>query len=165
MSSGNISQEFIAFVESNRKLIYKVCRMYCRNDSMIKDVEQEILVQLWTAFPKYDNSYRPSTWIYRIALNTAISFYRREKKHNTNRIDTNSTVFQLVAADDNSELEEQIILLYRVMDDFAELDRALLLLYLDDNSYDDIAKVLGITVTNVATKINRLKQRLKRLMA
>ncbi len=164
MPSGNISQEFIAFVDSHRKLIYKVCRIYCRDNSQVKDVEQEILAQLWTAFPKYDNTYQPSTWIYRIALNTAISYYRREKKHRVNRVDADNTVFQLAAGEDNNELEEQIGQLYHIMDGFAALDRALLLLYLDDNSYEEIAKVLGITVTNVATKISRLKQRLRKLM-
>jgi len=164
MPSGNISQEFITFVDSHRKLIYKICRMYCRNDARINDVEQEILAQLWTAFPKYDDTYRPSTWIYRIALNTAISYYRREKKHSANHVDIDKTVFTLAAGEDNGELEEQIGQLYRVMDGFAELDKALLLLYLDDNSHEEIAKVLGITVTNVATKISRLKQRLRRLM-
>ena len=165
MPSGNISQEYIVFIDSHRKLIYKVCRMYCRNEARLKDVEQEILAQLWTAFPKYDHTCRPSTWIYRIALNTAISYYRREKKHSANRVDIDQTVFMLAAKEDNSELEEQIGQLYHVLDGFAELDRAILLLYLDDNSYEDIANVLGITVTNAATKISRLKQRLKRLMA
>jgi len=164
MPSGNISQEFIEFVDGYRKLIYKVCRMYCRNDARVKDVEQEILAQLWMVFPKYNGSCQPSTWIYRIALNTAISCYRREKKHSANRADVDQTVFQLPAGDENNELEEQIGRLYRVMDGFAELDKALLLLYLDDNSYEEIAKVLGITVTNVATKISRLKQRLKKIM-
>jgi RNA polymerase sigma-70 factor (ECF subfamily) len=164
MPSENISQEFVAFVDSHRKLIYKVCRIYCRDNNQVKDVEQEILAQLWTAFPKYDHTCRPGTWIYRIALNTAISYYRREKKHRVNRVDVDRTIFQLAAGEDNSELEEQIGRLYRVIDGFAELDRALLLLYLDDNPYGEMAKVLGITVTNVATKISRLKQRLRILM-
>ncbi len=164
MPPENVNKEFVAFVNSHRKLIYKVFRMYCRDHAQIGDVEQEVLAQLWMAFPKYNNAYQPSTWIYRIALNTAISYYRREKKHHINRVDIDQTVFQLTAEHDNSELEEQIGRLYRVMDDFPELDRALLLLYLDDRSYEEIAQVLGITVTNVATKISRLKQRLKRLM-
>ncbi len=164
MSSGNINQEFITFVDSYRKLIYKVCRIYCRDNAQTRDVEQEILAQLWMSFPKYNSAYRPSTWIYRIALNTAISYYRREKKHRTNHVEIDQSVFQLVAEQDNHELEEQIKQLYHVMEGFPELDRALLLLYLDDNSYEEIAQVLGITVTNVATKISRLKQRLKKLM-
>ncbi len=164
MAPENINKEFVAFINGHRKLVYKICRVYCRNNDQIKDVEQEILAQLWIAFPKYNNNYQPSTWIYRIALNTAISCYRREKKHHTNHVDVDQTVFQLAVTHEDNELEEQIGLLYRIMNDFAELDRALLLLYLDDNSYEEIAKVLGITVTNVATKINRLKQRLKKLM-
>ncbi len=164
MPSKNVNKEFAAFVNEHRKLIYKVCRMYCKDNEQINDVEQEILMQLWTAFPKYDNIYKPSTWIYRIALNTAISYYRREKKHRTNRADIDQSVFLLAEEHDRSETEEQIRRLYAFMEQFSELDKALLLLYLDDNSYEDIANVLGITVTNVATKISRLKQRLRLLM-
>ncbi len=164
MPVGSVNHKFVAFVNNHRKLIYKVCRIYCRDNAYIKDVEQEILAQLWTAFPQYNSTYQPSTWIYRIALNTAISFYRREKRHHVNRTDIDQSVFQLAIEQENSELEEQIRLLYRVLEDFPELDRALLLLYLDDHSYEEIASVLGITVTNVATKLSRLKQRLKHLL-
>jgi RNA polymerase sigma-70 factor (ECF subfamily) len=159
MPSGNISQEFITFVDSHRKLIYKVCRMYCRNDAQMKDVEQEILTQLWTVFPKYNHTFRASTWIYRIALNTAISYYRREKKHISRRTDIDQSVFLLADEYEPDDTEEKIRRLYELMEQFSELDRALLLLYLDENSYEDIARVLGITVTNVAAKISRLKLR------
>ena len=164
MPSSIISQEFIAFVDNHRKLIYKVCRMYCRNDALVKDVEQEILAQLWIAFPKYDNSTKPSTWIYRIALNTAISCYRRERKHSARQSDIDQSVFLMAEEHESDDTEEQIRRLYAFIEQFAELDRALLMLYLDENSYEDIAVVLGITVTNVATKISRLKQKLKKLM-
>ncbi len=130
----------------------------------MRDVEQEILAQLWTAFPKYDGIHQPSTWIYRIALNTAISYYRREKKHHTNRTGIDQIVFQLTVEQDNSELEEQIRQLYSAIEGLAEFDRALLLLYLDEHSYEEISGVLGITVTNVATKISRPKQRLRKLI-
>ena len=164
MPSQNISQEFIAFVNNHKKLIYKVCRMYCRDDSQIKDVGQEILAQLWTAFPKYKCGFKASTWVYRISLNTAISYYRREKKHHAHRADIDQSIFFLAEEHKSDDSEEQIRFLYNILAQFSELDRALLLLYLDENPYEDIAGVLGITVTNVATKISRLKQRLRKLM-
>ena len=164
MPSSIISQDFIEFVDNHRKLIYKICRMYCRNDALVKDVGQEILTQLWTAFPKYNNSTKPSTWIYRIALNTAISCYRREKKHRDRRADIDQSVFLMAEEYELDDTDEQIRRLYAFMEQFSELDKALLMLYLDENSYEDIAGILGITVTNVATKISRLKQRLKKLM-
>lgn len=153
--------EFVALVNEHRKLIYKICRMYCMDKDHIRDIEQEILAGLWTSFPRYDNRYKPSTWVYRIALNTAISYYRKEKKHRINHIAIDESVFSLSDKNDRADFDEQIQQLYGFMDGFSELDRALLLLYLDGNSYEDISGVLGITVTNTATKISRLKKKLK----
>ena len=164
MPSRIISQEFIEFVDNHRKLIYKVCRMYCRNNSLLKDVVQEILAQLWTAFPKYDNSTKSSTWIYRIVLNTAISCYRRDKKHRDRRTDIDQSVFLIAEEYESDDTDEQIRRIYAFMEQFSELDKALLMLYLEERAYEEIAGILGITVTNVATKISRLKQRLKKLM-
>jgi RNA polymerase sigma-70 factor (ECF subfamily) len=137
--------------------------MYAKKKDEICDVEQEVLMQLWKAFPRYDSTYKLSTWIYRIALNTAISYYRREKKHDCH-CNIENSVFQLAEHVDTSETDEQIKLMYRCIEEFNELDKALLLLYLDDNSYEEISNILGITVTNVATKVSRLKQRLKKQM-
>ena len=154
--------QFTELLEANRRMIFKVANTYCRNPADRDDLVQEIVTQVWRAFPRYDGVRKFSTWMYRIALNVAISSVRSSSfrgKHTVPLDETHrETAGQPVR---ESENEEQIRLLYKFIDKLDELNRALVLLYLDDCSYRDIAEILGITETNVATKINRLKQRLR----
>jgi RNA polymerase sigma factor (sigma-70 family) len=110
---------------------------------------------LWKSHGRYDNRFKLSTWIYRIALNVAISAYRREKKR-SERISPLQEIIIEPAAE-TEQPHPKIAILHRIIDQLDELNRALMILYLDDNSYRDIAGILGLTETNVATKINRLK--------
>ena len=114
---------------------------------------------------KYNNKYKLSTWMYRIALNTAISHYRANRKRKTNTFSINEDLFDLVDENESQELDSNVKLLYNFINGFDELNKALMILYLDNNSYKDIADVLGITETNVATKIGRIKQQLKKQFA
>lgn len=118
-------------------------------------------MQLWRSFPKYDTTRTFSTWMYRIALNVAISFVRTNslRERHTVALDATHDVEDSSAASADDERTE---LLYAFIDRLDALNRALLLLYLDDYSYRDIGGILGITETNVATKISRLKQRFAR---
>ena len=93
---------FISIIQDNQKLIFKICYSYCRNHENRKDLEQEILIQLWKSFKKYDGRVKISTWIYRIALNTAISFYRNDCKVNGNRLPINESIISLSDIDDDS---------------------------------------------------------------
>lgn len=161
MNSISDNRDFLELLEQHKRIIFKVCNSYCKDPESRKDLTQEIVIQLWKSFRKYDAQYKVSTWMYRIALNVAISFYRREKKHTTTSPLAEST---LAFADDSTasqETESNIIQLHHFIDQLDELHKALMILYLDNNSYKDISEVLGITETNVATKINRIKQRLK----
>jgi RNA polymerase sigma factor (sigma-70 family) len=152
--------QFAELLERHRGIVFKVAATYCRNPADREDVAQEIVTQLWRAFPTYDAARTFSTWMYRIALNVAISFVR------TNSVRARHTV----ALDETHDVEDPTIaeadetarLLYSFIDRLDALNRALLLLYLDEHSYRDIAAILGITETNVATKISRLKQRFAR---
>lgn len=154
-------ERFISVLKGNNKIIYKVCNFYCKSHEDRKDLAQEIIIQLWKSFEKYDVQYKLSTWIYRIALNTAISFYRNKKrKHNIYPLDEN--VIEII--DDNlqmQEVEAGIVLLQTFINQLDQFNKALMILYLDDNSYREIAEILGITETNVATKISRIKQKVK----
>lgn len=153
---------FINVLEDHKKIIYKVCNAYCKNADDRQDLIQEVIIQLWRSFERYNDQFKLSTWIYRIALNVSISFYRKESKrlNRTDRLDN----YIIDVADLNLEEEnknENLRLLQQFINELDELNRALMILYLDDNSYSEIAEILGISETNVATKINRVKQKLK----
>ncbi len=150
-------EQFIRIVDANRKLIYKVCVSFCPDPDDRKDLEQEILVRIWKGIEKFDGQAKISTWIYRLALNTAISFYRSEKRHGR-KVPVESALSLHDAPETrNSDIE----LLYRFIGELKELDKALMLLYLDDIKYAEIAVILGITPANVATKVSRIKKQLK----
>lgn len=154
-------EKFISVIRDNQKLIFKICYTYCKNSENRKDLEQEILLQLWKSFKKFDGRVKISTWIYRIALNTAISFYRNDCKTNDKTLLIDASIISLSNIEENSEFDENISILYRLIEKLNEFDKALILLYLDNNKYLDIADILGISETNVATKISRIKRILK----
>jgi len=157
-----LQDEFQKLIEEHKKILYKVCNSYCRNRDARDDLAQEIIVQLWRSFERFDKRYRFSTWMYRIALNVAISFYRSESTRTRLVI---SDEEQLVQAVDAPESEpEEIAMLYRFIDGLDPLNKALALLYLNGNTYTEIASVLGISETNAATKINRLKNKMRHEM-
>ena len=151
---------FVAQLDAHRRLLYKVAHIYGRAAADREDLSQEIVVQLWRAFPRFDPQQKFSTWMYRIALNVAISWQRRERTQTRHIVPAGEGVLEAAGAPDPVD-DEDVTLLYRCIGTFDELDRALLLLYLDGHSHQDISDVLGITATNVATKIGRLKNRLR----
>ena len=118
-------------------------------------------MQLWHSFSKFDGRVKISTWIYRIALNTAITYYRNDYKHINHKIKIDVSVISLPDSDDAFEQEDKVVMLYQFIGNLNEMDRALILLYLDNNKYKEIAEIIGISETNVATKINRIKKVLK----
>ena len=154
--------KFISIIQDNQRLIYKICYSYCSNPENRKDLQQEILMQLWNSFSKFDGRVKISTWIYKIALNTAINFYRNDCKHKNKKVLIEASIISLSNFEiTNSDQDENIVMLYKFIERLNEMDKALILLYLDDNKYMDIADILGISETNVATKISRIKKRLK----
>lgn len=153
-------EEFIEVIRNNRNLIYKVCNTYCQDETNRQDLEQEILMQLWISFQRFDGRVKITTWMYKIALNTAISFYRKDSKFKKNSAEVDISLIS-PENDDNNIKNERISLLYSFISELNDMDKALILLYLDDNKQKEIAEILGITETNVATKISRIKQSLK----
>lgn len=149
---------FLSVIEQHKGIIYKIANSYCRNTEDRKDLIQEVIFQLWRSFHRYNDQYKYSTWLYRITLNVAISFYRKDYKRNagTHELTTDIIVITEEPADTG-----QLQLLQRFINELPELDRAIMLLYLEEKSYKEIAEILGLTETNIATKINRIKQKLK----
>jgi RNA polymerase sigma-70 factor (ECF subfamily) len=157
---------FLVLLEEHRKILFKVANLYCRNPADFADVVQEMALQAWRSFDHYDQSRRFSTWLYRIALNVAISFYRGETRRSRTIVPADESVIEIAAQpSQTADLEDRLRLLRGFIDQLGELDKALVLLYLDGNPYDVIAEVLGISESNVGTRINRIKQKLQRTWA
>jgi len=153
--------QFLKLLDEHKKIVYKVASSYCRNPADRPDLEQEIVAQLWRSFDRYDEAYRFSTWMYRIALNVAISFYRTETRRSRDTVAAGDSLLE-IAAEGPEEPDENLQVLRELIAKLDELDRALVILYLDGNRYDTIAEILGISETNVGTKIGRIKQKLRR---
>ncbi|HEX7816975.1 sigma-70 family RNA polymerase sigma factor [Dyella sp.] len=161
MASRIDPQGFEARLREHRGLIVKVAGIYAGSREDRLDLEQEISVQLWRAFASYDErKAKFSTWLYRIALNVAISQVRRRR--DDGRVEPlEAHHLAGLASEVPEEPDERLVALYRFIGELDALQRALMLLYLEDRSYPDIADILGISETNVATKINRIKQKLR----
>lgn len=147
-------------ITENQGIIFKICNSYCNNPHEREDLAQEIMYQLLRSGDRYDNSYRFTTWMYRVALNVAISFYR---KNRNSKAQTSLTESHEQLTDDasNPELEKNILLLQQFINELKELDKALMILYLESKAYSEIAEIVGISETNVGTRISRIREKLK----
>ena len=155
--------DFSVIIETNKRLIYKIANAYCNDSEDRKDLFQEIVLQLWKAFPKYNPEFAISTWLYRIPLNVSISYYRQSNKRKIQTVSDNEYILE-IAETPNLETpqNEQLKQLRQFISELKELDKALILLYLEGNKQHTIADILGISKTNVATKIGRIKAQLKK---
>lgn len=157
--------KFVGLLEENRKIVYKVAATYTRNPADREDLAQEIVVQLWRSFDRFDEGYRFSTWMYRVALNVAISFYRRETRRSRSEVSAENAVLEVASlASEPKEMDDDIQFLRQLIEQLDELDRAVIILYLDGHPHSTISEILGISETNVGTKISRIKQKLRRDM-
>ncbi|MEP6809926.1 MAG: sigma-70 family RNA polymerase sigma factor [Chthoniobacterales bacterium] len=164
MKSAPVAQPaFLDLLNQHAGIVHKVAASYSSSQADRHDLTQEIMLQLWKAYPRYAPERPFSTWMYRIALNVAISFLRSNTRPVRQTIPLEEIETEI--ADSTSaipEENERVVLLQKVIAALDPLNRALLLLFLDDHSYREIAAILGLTETNVATKLNRLKQRVRR---
>ena len=145
--------DFIELVQANRKIIYKICHIYCPDKQDHPDLEQEIYLQLWRSRKRYDGRVKLSTWLYRVALNTAISFYHRNMRHKNLSMSSP----EKVAGSYSYEQDDQQQILDCFINELTGLDKALILLFLEGKKYKEIAEVLGITSSNVSSRIFRIK--------
>lgn len=163
MSKPAVEDTFVALLEEHKRILYKIAASYCRNPADRQDLVQEMVVALWTSFGRYDDRCRFSTWMYRIALNVAISFVRSEVRRTRHTVPARESVLEIAAASESAAPDDEFRLFQSLIQHLGELDRALLILYLDENRYDTIAEILGISETNVGTKLSRIKQKLRTL--
>lgn len=159
MMRADLAAQFETQINEHRRILYKICNVYCPNPDDREDLAQEILAQLWHSYESFDGRCLFSTWMYRVALNTAITFTRREFTRKRYVISVEEKLLASVPAREKDSAE--LRMLYDLIDGLDPLNKAMVLLYLDGNSYQEISDVLGITSTNVATKLNRLKENLR----
>jgi RNA polymerase sigma factor (sigma-70 family) len=164
---------FLQLIQENKGILYKISASYCRNVSDREDLMQEMIYQLWRSAERFDANFKFSTWMYRIALNVAISFYRKTSAGGVRvaldagvevvdgGVAAGSGSFAGAGALADDPLGERIELLQRFISALGELDKALMILYLEERPYKEIGEILGISESNVATKLSRIKGRLK----
>jgi RNA polymerase sigma-70 factor (ECF subfamily) len=146
-------EEFIALVRANERIIYKVCSFYVSPKVAAEDLYQEVVANLWRGYSGFRGQSAPSTWIYRIALNTCVSYIRKENRHRRP-----APVPETHAEEGN---EDRIALLYRLIATLSTIDKAVILLWLEEKSYAEIAEITGLTAANVGVRLTRIKNRLK----
>ncbi|WP_299800900.1 sigma-70 family RNA polymerase sigma factor [uncultured Maribacter sp.] len=158
-----LEHKFVTELQDNQNIVHKVCTLYTNDRDSHNDLFQEITIQLWKAYPKFRGEAKFSTWMYRVALNTAITLYRKNKR----RIDTadyESIIFK-IKADEYDETEElQLKLMYKAVKQLNDVDKALVFLYLEDKNYSEISETLGITEVNARVKMNRIKTKLRTIL-
>lgn len=155
-------KEFAKLIKDNQGLVIKVSRLYTNSHEDEEDLFQEIVLQLWRSYDTFKGDSKITTWMYRVALNTAITLFR--KKTRAPQTDELMDYHQRNFLEDDDEKQHQISTLYKVVKMLPNVERAIVMMYLDDLPYRDIAENLGITEVNARVKMNRLKKTLKELM-
>lgn len=161
ISESELNDTFHQIIEQHKRILLKIARTYCQNEEDRQDLVQEMMIQIWKSLHKYNNTFAITTWLYRICLNIAISFYRKSatRKHlNIPLVEELSSI----SNEENNEKQEQLSLLERFISELNDLDKALMLLYLEDKSYAEISEIMGLSVSNVGTKLGRIKEKLKK---
>lgn len=158
-----LEHQFVTNLEKHQNIVHKICRIYTNDQESHNDLFQEITIQLWNAFPKFRGDSKFSTWMYRVALNTAITLYRKSKRTIKTQ-DIDNVSFRIKADEYDDETEKQLNLMYSAVKELNDIDKALVFLYLEDQSYKDISETLGISEVNARVKMNRVKTKLKSIL-
>lgn len=158
-----LEHSFVTELERNQNIVHKVCRLYTSAPDEHNDLFQEITIQLWKAYPKFRGEAKFSTWMYRVALNTAITLYRKSKKNLPTQSYENILI-NLKASEYNDDEEQQLKLMYDAIKQLSDVEKALIFLYLEDKNYKEISDTLGITEVNARVKMNRIKSKLRTIL-
>ncbi|MEK6155198.1 sigma-70 family RNA polymerase sigma factor [Flavobacteriaceae bacterium 3-367] len=158
-----LEHRFVTELENNQNVVHKVCSLYTNDRDSHKDLFQEITIQLWKAYPKFRGEAKFSTWMYRVALNTAITLYRKSKKRVPTQ-DYDSVIYKIKSDEYDETQEQQLRLIYKAVRQLGDIDKALVFLYLEDKDYSEIADTLGITEVNARVKMNRVKNKLRTIL-
>ena len=151
-------QQFTQMVEQQKSTIYTVCYLFSKDKDEVNDLFQEVLINLWQGFERFEGRSDVRTWVYRVALNTCISQDRRRRRRSDVELTLDIDLFRDADAD-----TRQVDLLHKRIQRLQPFDRAIVLLWLEDLSYDEIAQIVGITTKNVSVRLVRIKEQLKRM--
>jgi RNA polymerase sigma-70 factor (ECF subfamily) len=158
-----LEHKFVTELEDNQNIVHKVCSIYTNDREAHNDLFQEITIQLWKAYPKFRGESKFSTWMYRVALNTAITLYRKSKRRpKTENFDAFN--FKIKADEYDPGEEQQLKLMYDAIRQLGDIDKALVFLYLEDKDYSEISETLGISEVNARVKMNRVKNKLRSIL-
>ena len=156
-----MENRFLKTIHDNQNIIYKICRMYRDNKEDQEDLYQEIVYQLWKSYPSFKNECKISSWIYRIALNTSMAVYRKSKPAIEYYEDFPEYIHPS-GEEIVSENEDRLFSSFRFLND---LEKAIISLYLEDFNYQEIAEITGLTENNTGVRINRIKNKLKKILS
>jgi RNA polymerase sigma-70 factor (ECF subfamily) len=152
-------QEFIKHIKENEGIIFKITLVYAFNEDDKKDLYQEIVYQLWKSYDSFRGDSKLSTWMYRIALNTAITHLKKEKRKG-DRVSMDAVLMSKIEKVDTL-MDERIQLLYSQIKKLNTIEKGVILLYLEGKNYEEIGVITGFTASNVGTRLNRIKEKLK----
>ncbi|AUC14754.1 RNA polymerase subunit sigma-70 [Tenacibaculum sp. SZ-18] len=161
--SESLEDKFLNDFETNQNIVHKICRIYTTNANDHNDLFQEITIQVWKNYSKFRGDAKFSTWMYRVALNTAISLYRKSTK-SVRTQDISDIAFKIKSVDYDDTEEQQLKALYKAIQNLNDIDKALVFLYLENKSYREISETLGISEVNARVKMNRAKDKLKKIL-
>ena len=162
-NSHGLEKEFLDIIGANQGIIHKVCNIYCDNTEDRNDLFQEILAQLWKSYSSFRSESKFTTWMYRVALNTAITSFKKQRRQPG--FSSLSGVTLMIADDvPSTETEEHLALLRKAVSRLSGIEKSIILLFLENKNYEEIAEITGITQNYVRVKMNRIKKKLKLLM-
>lgn len=161
--SETLEQSFVKQLKENQNIVHKICRLYTTDSDAHNDLFQEITIQLWKAFPKFRGESKFSTWAYRVALNTAITLYRKSTR-SVNTVTYEAQQHFFVQDEYNHDEEERLKLMYQAVQQLNDIEKALVYMYLEDKDYAEIAETLGISEVNARVKMNRIKGKLIKIL-
>ncbi len=158
----NREQDFLQKIEQHKGVIYKVARMYMSDPDDQNDLFQEIVLQLWKSYESFRGGSQFSTWMYRVAINTAMVFFKKETKRKSNY--TGAITDEIAAEEYNPVKETQLSYFYEAVQELNVVEKALIFLFLEGQSHKDIAANLGLTEVNTRVKLTRTKEKLQEII-
>ena len=161
MTQERTNKQFLELIQKHQSIIHKICFIYCKSRADREDLQQEIILQLWKSFPSYKGNAAFSTWMYRVALNTAINQTRKPGL----LLDSSSSPDISYDPSESYHLSEEIQILYKAISRLKKIERAIILLWLEEKSYEEIAEMIGITVKHVSVKLVRIRTRLAEIIS
>jgi len=156
--------QFVEIIKTHQGILHKVCGMYRHDHDDKKDLFQEIVIQLWRAFPKFRQESKISTWIYQIALNVAISDFRKENRR-PKRVELSENLLNISDNIYDNSTEEQIVIMHHAIAQLSEIEKAIIMLYFEEKDNEEIAEIVGITQNNVRVKMTRIREKLRTIVA